>query len=69
MRGAAVGGPVIHSKKDVIDFLSETSFNKSVAFIITFTTRIIDATVLPIAREISQKMKDELDVYLLRKEK
>jgi predicted SnoaL-like aldol condensation-catalyzing enzyme len=68
-RGAAPGGPVIHSKKDVVDFLSIDSFNKSVAFIIAFASRIIDAKVMPIPQEISEKMKEELDIYLLRKEK
>jgi hypothetical protein len=60
---------VIHSKKDVVDFLSIDSFNKSVAFIIAFASRIIDAKVMPIPQEISEKMKEELDIYLLRKEK
>jgi hypothetical protein len=52
-----------------VDFLSIDSFNKSVAFIIAFASRIIDAKVMPIPQEISEKMKEELDIYLLRKEK
>lgn len=66
-RGAAVGGATIHSKKDVIDFISVENFNKSVDFIIAFAERIISADVFPIPTTIPEKMKEELDKYLLRK--
>lgn len=66
-RGAAVGGATIHSKKDVIDFISVESFNKTVDFIIAFAERIISADVFPIPTTMPEKMKEELDKYLLRK--
>lgn len=66
-RGAAPGGATIHSKKDVIDFISVESFNKTVDFIINFAERIIGADVFPIPTTMPEKMKEELDKYLLRK--
>lgn len=66
-RGAAAGGAEIHSKKDVIDFISVESFNKTVDFILAFATRLIDAAVFPVPTTMPQKMKEELDQYLLRK--
>ncbi|MHC5267693.1 M28 family peptidase [Enterococcus sp. LJL98] len=66
-RGAAGGGAEIHSKKDVIDFISVESFNQTVDFIIAFATRVIEAEVFPIPRKMPEKMKEALDKYLLRK--
>lgn len=66
-RGAAPGGATIHSKKDVIDFISVESFNKTVEFILAFAERIIEAEVFPIPTTMPEKMKEELDKYLLRK--
>ena len=66
-RGAVAGGATIHSKKDVIDFLSVASFNRSVEFILAFAERVITAQVLPIPAEMPDEMKKELDNYLLRK--
>lgn len=66
-RGAAPGGATIHSKKDVIDFISVESFNKTVDFVLSFANRIIESEVFPIPTTMPEKMKDELDKYLLRK--
>lgn len=65
-RGAAPGGATIHSKKDVIDFISVPAFNRSVDFIITFATRLIEANTFPIPQTMPKKMLEELDEYLLR---
>lgn len=65
-RGAAPGGAAIHSKKDVIDFISVEAFNRSVDFIITFATRLIEANTFPIPQTMPKKMLEELDKYLLR---
>lgn len=66
-RGAAGGGAEIHSKKDVIDFISVESFNKTVDFIISFASRVIESEIFPIPGSMPEKMKEELDKYLLRK--
>ncbi|NLM67706.1 MAG: Zn-dependent exopeptidase M28, partial [Enterococcus sp.] len=65
-RSAAPGGAAIHSKKDVIDFISVEAFNRSVDFIITFATRLIEANTFPIPQTMPKKMLEELDKYLLR---
>lgn len=59
-------GPTIHSKKDVVDYLSIPSFNQSVAFIIAFATRIIEAKVIPIPSTMPKDRREELDEYLAR---
>ena len=66
-RGAVVGGAQIHSKKDVIDFISIESFNQTVEFIQAFASRVIEAEVCPIPSTMPKKMLEELDDYLLRK--
>ncbi|MCC9274418.1 MAG: M28 family metallopeptidase [Enterococcus aquimarinus] len=66
-RGAVVGGAQIHSKKDVIDFISVESFNQTVEFIQAFASRVIEAEVCPIPSTMPKKMLEELDDYLLRK--
>ena len=65
-RSAAPGGAAIHSKKDVIDFISVEAFNRSVDFIITFATRLIEANTFPIPQTMPKKILEELDKYLLR---
>ena len=66
-RGAVVGGAQIHSKKDVIDFISVESFNQTVEFIQAFASRVIEAEVCPIPSTMPKKMLEELDDYLMRK--
>lgn len=66
-RGAVVGGAQIHSKKDVIDFISVESFNQTVEFIQAFASRVVEAEVCPIPSTMPKKMLEELDDYLLRK--
>jgi hypothetical protein len=46
--------------------LSIPSFNQSVAFIIAFATRIIEAKVIPIPSTMPKDMREELDEYLAR---
>ena len=40
---------------------------KDVAFIAEFTRRMAGSVVCPVAREIPEKIKTELDEYLFRK--
>ncbi len=64
-----VGGAQIHSNKDVIDHMSEDAMNKTMSFIIPFSAKIVNSNVMPIAQEIPQNIKDDLDKYMMRKEK
>ena len=68
-RLAKQGGAVIHSHDDVIERLSEENYLKTCAFIIEVASRWINAYQFPIEKKIPDNMKDELDYYLLRKER
>ena len=68
-RMAPSGGATIHSHDDVIDRLSEDNYRRSCAFIALFTSRFINAVRFPADRKMPDNMKDELDYYLLRKER
>lgn len=63
------GGAVIHSRKDVIDYLSEDNYYKSCDFIKVFSSHLINAVYFPVEKEIPDNMKEELDYYLGRKER
>ncbi len=59
----------IHCRYDNKDVLSMPQLQTDIRFIAEFTRRMACAAVCPVAREIPQKVKDELDVYLYRKRK
>lgn len=63
------GGAEIHSRFDVIDYLSEPNYYKTCEFIEKFSSRLINAKVFPVEQEIPENMKEELDYYLGRKER
>ena len=63
------GGAQIHSRKDVIDYLSEDNYYQTCEFIEKFSDNLVNAEMFPVEREIPEKMKEELDYYNLRKER
>ncbi len=68
-RIAPAGGAVIHSHKDVMDFLEEDNYYKSCDFIAEFTSRMANAVVFPVEREIPGNIKEEIEYYFGRKER
>ena len=68
-RMSAKGGAVIHSRKDVIDHLSEPNYYHSCEFIEKFADSLINSVLFPIKKEIPDKVKEDLDYYNLRKER
>ena len=60
------GGAQIHSRKDVVDFISQTSLDKTTNFIKIFSSEIINGSVFPIDSKMPENMKKELDKYLGR---
>ena len=40
---------------------------KDIDFIVKFTDRMANAKCCPVSKEIPENMKEELDIYLLRK--
>ena len=63
------GGAVIHSRKDVIDYLEEDNYYKSCDFIAEFAERMSGAVVFPVERDIPGNMKEEIEYYFGRKER
>ena len=68
-RLAPQGGATIHSHDDVIERLSEPNYIDTCNFIALISSRFINAYKFPIKKEMPQKMLDELDYYLCRKER
>lgn len=62
------GGAVIHSRKDVIDYIKPEYLETTINFALTFTNRVSNAVVFPVTKVIPQNMKDELDKYNNRKD-
>ena len=65
------GGNVapIHCRYDTKELLSMEQLNRDIHFITEFTRRMADAACCPVAREIPEKVRKELDEYLFRKRK
>ncbi len=59
----------IHCRYDTADVLSMEQLQRDIAFITEFVRRMACAAVCPVAREIPEKVKTELDEYLYRKRK
>ena len=59
----------IHCRYDTADVLSMEQLQRDIAFIAEFTRRMACAAVCPVARELPEKVKKELDEYLWRKRK
>ena len=57
----------IHCRYDLPEVLSMAQMEKDIAFIAEFTRRMAVSVVCPVAREIPEKIKTELDEYLFRK--
>ena len=59
----------IHNRYDTAALLSEEMLLRDGEFLTAFTHRMADAAVCPVKREIPEKVRGELDVYLNRKRK
>ena len=60
-------GTPIHCRFDTMYLMHKETFDDDVNFIIKFTERMANAKVIPIKRVMPDKMKEKLDIYLLRK--
>ena len=59
----------IHNRYDTAELLSEEALIRDGGFLAAVTRRMADAAVCPVKREIPEKVRGELDVYLNRKRK
>ena len=68
-RIAPRGGAQIHSRRDVMDHLSEENYYRTCEYIEHFADLMVNGAAFPVEREIPEKMKEELDYYNFRKER
>lgn len=68
-RIAPQGGAVIHSRKDVIDYLEPINYYRSCDFIAKFANTLVEAVNFPVEKDIPQNMKEEIEYYFGRKER
>ncbi len=59
----------IHCRYDVKEVMSMEQLQGDIDFLVKFTEHFANAAVCPVAREIPEKIKKELDEYLARKRK
>lgn len=62
-RFAPNGGAFIHSRNDVIDFLSAEALEKTTIIAKEFSELIVNSVVFPIERNIPDNLRKELDKY------
>lgn len=62
-RFAPNGGAFIHTRNDVIDFLSADALEKTTIITKEFSEFIVNSVVFPIERKIPENMRKELDKY------
>ncbi len=67
----AAGGDVatIHNSYDTAAVMKTSHMQKDIEFITAFASRMANAVICPVSREIPDNMKEKLDEYLLRKRK
>ncbi len=59
----------IHNSYDTMAVMKAEHMAEDIEFITEFASRMANAAVCPVAKEMPEKMKEELDYYLLRKRK
>ncbi len=57
----------IHNRYDTMDIMKGEHMAKDIAFITKFVDLMANAKVCPVSREIPEKVKEKLDVYMSRK--
>ena len=62
-RAATRGGAVIHSRKDVLDFLSEDNYYHTCDFIIDWSKTLINSVAFPVEHTMPDNMKEEIKKY------
>ena len=70
-RFGAPGANYIHNRRDNLKsgYIDEKSLGITLLQALRFTDRVANAAVFPIKREVSDEMKEKIEVYLFRKEK
>jgi len=67
-RFAPNGGAFIHSRNDIMDFLSAEALEKTTIITKEFSESIVNSVVFPVERKIPDNMRKELDKYFGKEE-
>jgi len=68
-RFAPQGGAFIHTRNDVMDFLSAEALERTTVITKEFSETIINSVVFPIEKKIPENMRKELDKYFNKESK
>ena len=70
-RFGAPGANYIHDRRDNLknNYLDERSLDITLQQALYLARRVVNASVFPIPREISEEIKDKVDEYLFKKDK
>ena len=66
-RFGSPGCAMIHSRYDIIDYLSGESLENTARFVQTFGDRVINSPVFPVEQKMPQNMIEAVDKYLQKK--
>ena len=66
-RNATANTATIHNSYDTLKVMSAVQLARDIDFIAVFVGAMVNAKHFPVRREMPEKMKDKLDVYLTRK--
>lgn len=66
-RFGSPGCAMIHSRYDIIDYLSGESLENTARFVQTFSDRVINSPVFPVEQKMPQNMIEAVDKYLQKK--
>ncbi|MCM1988513.1 M28 family peptidase [Oceanirhabdus seepicola] len=67
-RFGANGATKIHSRYDILDYLSPKYLYKTMNFVKDFSEKIINAYVFPVPRKMPENMVKDIDKYLKKKD-
>lgn len=68
-RSSPSGTATIHNRYDTMKVIKPDNMQKDIEFITAFVSRMANAKLCPVKREIPSNMKERIDEYLLRKRK
>ena len=68
-RSSPQGTATIHNSYDTLKLIKPEQMLKDIEFITAFVSRMANAVLCPVAREIPDNVKEKIDEYLLRKKK
>lgn len=68
IRGGAQGASFIHNRFDTMDFLSAEALGKTIAAVMALSDAFINAESFPVQKTIPEKIREDVDKYLYKKE-